>query len=267
MATRAEGTSMFSDAHDFNTHGGLFNSASRDLHVHYHHHTGQGDGSQQQLPTAGTSVHETSTGNANEGRADVIPGLLSSDNYIPCTDRQAGPSGTWSMFMFRLPGVPRFFRARSLETDVVNIMEAEYTSLVSGCIAYPLIGANFLQLSRSPHVASMIPRDSELYLRLMLKHCHGYPLYRPEPTRSLPMEYRRKGVKIGDVGRITPDGSFDFLFNVDSAQATSVNPPNLPRDFETMPPIEIISYDYFQPGENVLSDHVKQTKDTLVICF
>ena len=81
------------------------------------------------------------------------------------------------------------------------------------------------------------------------------------------MEYRKRGVRIGDVGRITPDGAFDFLFNIDSSQASSVNPPTLPKDFETIPPIEILSDEYFQPGECLLSDHVKQTKDMFVICI
>ena len=81
------------------------------------------------------------------------------------------------------------------------------------------------------------------------------------------MEYRKKGVSIGDVGRITADGSFDFLFNIDSSRARLVNPSTLPRDFETIPSIGVISNDYFQPGEHLLSDHVKQTKDTFVVCF
>ena len=113
----------------------------------------------------------------------------------------------------------------------------------------------------------MIPIDAEVYLRLMLKHKRGYPLYRPEPKRSLLMEYRKRGVRIGDVGRITPDGAFDFLFNIDSSQASSVNPPTLPKDFETIPPIEILSNEHFQPDDYLLSDHVKQTKDTFVTFF
>ena len=113
----------------------------------------------------------------------------------------------------------------------------------------------------------MIPRDSEVYSRLMLKHKRGYPLYRPEPSRGLPIEYRKKGISIGDVGRITPDGGFDFLFNIDSSRASLVNPPCLPRDFQTIPPIQIIANDFFQRGERLLSDHVNQTKDTFVICF
>ena len=64
MATGAEGTSIFSEAQDFNTHGGLFNSDARDLHVH-------GDGTQQQPPFA-----DTPTGNTSEERANVAPGLL-----------------------------------------------------------------------------------------------------------------------------------------------------------------------------------------------
>jgi hypothetical protein len=100
----------------------------------------------------------------------------------------------------------------------------------------------------------------------MLKHKQGYPLYRPGPKRGLPMEYRKRGVRIGDVGRITPHGAFDFLFNIDSSQASSVNPSTLPRDFETIPPIEIISEDHFQPGEHLLSDHVKQTENTCAAC-
>ena len=112
----------------------------------------------------------------------------------------------------------------------------------------------------------MIPKDSEVYLRLMLKHKLGYPLYGPEPKCGLPIEYRKRGVKIGDVGRITPDGAFDFLFSIDSSQASLVNPSILPRDFETIPPIGILSEDRFQPGEHLLSNDVKQTKDVFVIC-
>jgi hypothetical protein len=76
------------------------------------------------------------------------------------------------------------------------------------------------------------------------------------------MEYRRRGVRIGDVGRVTPDGTFDFMFNIDSSQAGSVNPPTLPTNFETIPPIEIKSDRYFLPGQHLLSDNVKQTNDT-----
>ena len=61
------------------------------------------------------------------------------------------------------------------------------------------------------------------------EHPHGYPLYRPEPAKSLPSNLRRKGIRIGDVGLITQDGSFDFLFNVCKA---AINPERVPDNFE-----------------------------------
>lgn len=46
--------------------------------------------------------------------------------------------------------------------------------------------------------------------------CHnvGYPLWIPSPDTQLPVTYRASGVCIGDVGIITPEGGFSFLFNV-----------------------------------------------------
>ena len=95
----------------------------------------------------------------------------------------------------------------------------------------------------------MAPKRSELYLRLMLQHGHGYPLYEPDPDPG----YRRTGVRVGDIGWVTPDGVFDFLFNV----THSCSP--LPDIFEPE------ARQHFREGEHVLSEHVNQTEDSLVI--
>ncbi|THU98699.1 hypothetical protein K435DRAFT_660464, partial [Dendrothele bispora CBS 962.96] len=43
---------------------------------------------------------------------------------------------------------------------------------------------------------------------------HGYPLWTPEPNEQTPAEYYEDGIKVGDVGFITQDGGFEFLFNI-----------------------------------------------------
>jgi hypothetical protein len=54
----------------------------------------------------------------------------------------------------------------------------------------------------------------DIYRDCLLPLKHGYPLYRSEPDHGLPSAYRAKGVSIGDVGIIAPEGYFDFLFNI-----------------------------------------------------
>ncbi|KAJ7745745.1 hypothetical protein B0H16DRAFT_1726791 [Mycena metata] len=56
--------------------------------------------------------------------------------------------------------------------------------------------------------------ESEIYCNQLMRRRRGFPLYVPGPPENLPEEYRRKGVAIGDVGSITPEGIFDFYFNI-----------------------------------------------------
>jgi hypothetical protein len=111
MDTRAEGSSMFTNAQNFDTQGGLFNSAARDLHVHYYSHTDRGDDSQHQSQTAGMPP-------------PIPPGGTSIWSWIPFL-------GGW-------------FRAQTFETEVINIVEAEYASLVSGAVVYQPLVVTFL---------------------------------------------------------------------------------------------------------------------------
>ncbi|KAI5982440.1 hypothetical protein EDD15DRAFT_2147247, partial [Pisolithus albus] len=56
----------------------------------------------------------------------------------------------------------------------------------------------------------------DTYARLLV-HAEperGYPLWFPEPSVRLPPAYLREGVRIGDVGIVTPNGNFDVFFNI-----------------------------------------------------
>ncbi|KAJ3788204.1 hypothetical protein GGU10DRAFT_286911, partial [Lentinula aff. detonsa] len=57
------------------------------------------------------------------------------------------------------------------------------------------------------------PTESELYSQLLLLKKRGYPLWIPAPSQPIPVEFKKKGVRIGDVGILTTTGGFDYLFN------------------------------------------------------
>jgi hypothetical protein len=89
------------------------------------------------------------------------------------------------------------------------------------------------------------------------------PLYVPEPRVNLPAEYRRRGVAIGDVGQVTPEGSFDFFFNIYLSANHPIN-IDAPEDFVPLPlydPSDVAHKD-FDPGNYVSSFSVTDTKDS-----
>ncbi|KAF8347295.1 hypothetical protein F5887DRAFT_882176, partial [Amanita rubescens] len=97
----------------------------------------------------------------------------------------------------------------------------------------------------------------------MLIHEAGYPLYMPTPSRGLPARYLRKGVRIGDVGLVTANGAFDFLFNTcqhDDPSDAGVNPSILPDGFELLKPI-IRANGGFDPGIYLTSHDVSEIRD------
>lgn len=117
------------------------------------------------------------------------------------------------------------------------------------------------------HARPLSPLDSvtsisDTYSRLMLVHSLGYPLYMPELDPGLPKEYRRKGLRIGDVGRITSAGAFDFLFNTCSPTNHPINPSVLPDNFEVLPLNDTsIHENFFAPETFLLSDNVDEKDD------
>lgn len=54
----------------------------------------------------------------------------------------------------------------------------------------------------------------DIYVKCLLTVSRGYPLWMPSPSTSLPILKRKLGVSLGDVGVFTPDGGFDYLFNI-----------------------------------------------------
>ncbi|KIM41810.1 hypothetical protein M413DRAFT_410101, partial [Hebeloma cylindrosporum] len=85
----------------------------------------------------------------------------------------------------------------------------------------------------------------------------GYALYVPEPNRRLPFAYRKVGVSIGDVGFITADGGFSFLFNICSPANDPINPSILPEGFSPLRPplteMDIAEYSPLKSGSYLAS--------------
>jgi hypothetical protein len=84
---------------------------------------------------------------------------------------------------------------------------------------------------------------SETYGRILLIKKMGYPLWIPEPS-NIAKKYGVEGVSIGDLGVLTYDGRFNFLFNICLPKDHPVNrhaPPGfVPIDFDKARDVEVI---------------------------
>ncbi|PPQ72785.1 hypothetical protein CVT26_003314 [Gymnopilus dilepis] len=98
---------------------------------------------------------------------------------------------------------------------------------------------------RSP--SSTLQRSCDIYYRHIGAKGRGSPLWIPGPNRNLHVDYRRSGIAIGDVGILTADGRFDFLFNICLPHDHPINPPVMPDCFVTLdlPPHDIQHYSEF----------------------
>jgi len=76
--------------------------------------------------------------------------------------------------------------------------------------------------------------DHEIYSSQLLTKKRGYPLWVPGPGMQLPIEYRRRGVSIGDVGIISSAGGFDFLFNIFLPADHPINDGMVPQGFSPL---------------------------------
>ncbi|KAJ7718999.1 hypothetical protein B0H16DRAFT_1607752 [Mycena metata] len=108
----------------------------------------------------------------------------------------------------------------------------------------------------SQDMRSLVP--VEIYTSQLLRQQRGFPLYNTGPQSVLPQPYRDQGISIGDMGRVTPEGIFDFFFNVFLPRDHPINNGRVPEDFVPLPRYALED-DYHhiehKPGSNVSSSY------------
>jgi hypothetical protein len=94
----------------------------------------------------------------------------------------------------------------------------------------------------------MVKSSQQVYVEQLMPRVAGYPLWNPEPPESLPSEVKEVGIVPGDVGYLTPDGDFFYLFHVFSGPGAprkgNPNPYGTPTGFS---PIEVQAGDDQMP--------------------
>ncbi|KAJ7186024.1 hypothetical protein C8R46DRAFT_852420, partial [Mycena filopes] len=105
--------------------------------------------------------------------------------------------------------------------------------------------------------------DSHLYTRLLLPKRHGYPLFHPQPFDDLPLQSRRVGTEIGDLGVVTSDGSFDVIFNICRAADDPLNRFGVPAGFEQLIlDAEDVAFraQYHRPGSDISNTRINKRR-------
>lgn len=163
-------------------------------------------------------------------------------------------------------------RSNFTEVSIVNNSTGEYsmflghnTVLVLDIVATrPVLSRLDTQAENFPHVDLLEYADADLYVALLLRFGHGYPQWIPRPD-VLVSGHEEHGVSIGDVGIVTPDQSFDFLFNICNDSDSTINQPHgLPSGTDV---VSITSDDVTKQtpmwSENtVICSHTMDRKDT-----
>ncbi|KAJ7229889.1 hypothetical protein GGX14DRAFT_409580, partial [Mycena pura] len=139
------------------------------------------------------------------------------------------------------------------------VRESQFTNVQGNMVIHQTVASPALsgpqQQQMAPNTLSsqaIVHSESGLYSNQLLRQGRGYPLYVPGPQIKLPAEYRRHGVAIGDVGTVTPQGDFDFFFNIYLPAGPPIN-ANVPEDFVPLlcyDRIDVHNHD-FDPGNYV----------------
>lgn len=80
--------------------------------------------------------------------------------------------------------------------------------------------------------------SADIYRHELLFLRHGLPLWKPSPNANLPTDYLCNGTSIGDLGVLTDDGGFDYMFNVHAKATDPINSQlGTPDNFVAMDPL------------------------------
>ncbi|KAF5309975.1 hypothetical protein D9619_010461 [Psilocybe cf. subviscida] len=120
-----------------------------------------------------------------------------------------------------LPGSLRDISAESFVQAVKvpdGALAADSPLPVTGAAATGQMASGSTGASSQAHEYDPSPRprreSPDVYVNCLLTTTRGYPLWIPSPNMSLPTLNRRLGVSIGDVGVLSPEGGFNYLFNI-----------------------------------------------------
>ncbi|KAJ7498020.1 hypothetical protein B0H11DRAFT_830114 [Mycena galericulata] len=105
--------------------------------------------------------------------------------------------------------------------------------------------------------------DSKIYAKRLFPTGNGYPLFNPDPLNDVPDRDRKIGIRIGDVGVVTRDGSFDTIFNITLASNDPSNRFGVPAGYVqvTLRPGDIAERaQCHPPGSDISNTAVKKTR-------
>lgn len=72
---------------------------------------------------------------------------------------------------------------------------------------------------------------ADTYVRNMITTCRGYPLWAISPSWTHPLDRRRRGFVVGDVGIIQSSGVFTAYFNIFQPADHPLHEFGVPDDF------------------------------------
>ena len=109
----------------------------------------------------------------------------------------------------------------------------------------------------APHLKEGAPQT---FFRSFKDHFLGLPLHKPGPDARLSIECRQLGISIGDIGMITGEGGFDYLFNVYRQGSDPLNPEGAPAGVQPLPESTqgIFRTPSFSPNDYITSHSVEK---------